>query len=445
VETHVTKIAGPVALAWTSAAHMLEGRLDSARSRFRLASRNVMRQGSRTVLLGLLIAFASLVIVFFSQFLAGVSHNFTRNLVSLATGDVYVASRVERTVDRNIFDRDYEYFSLPPAFYRDLARLPGYASAHHRLELDAQVVTEDDTVPYRLMAFDPSSEPVLTGNFAFLEGRMFRPGEYGVVVPAEFARRHGVAVGDRVRLLTKTVSRQVNVLDYAVTGIFRTRNLPAWLDNYAYLDLSAARTLVDDEGALTKLNVHLAPGASAHTFRASLDDLVEAHAAAGDPPLESTHWADGAAFFAQIRQAMDMSYLFVILLISVMIGSSLALTAMMTIVERTKEIATLGALGATPARIRRLLVSEALVLAAASAALGTAIAGVAFLITSQTGIPVRGEELRGFLGTAHFYPAFEPAGFVGGLVAPVAVAIAASYVLARRATRLPIAQAMADR
>ncbi len=423
----------------------VDARSASGGGLWKLAVRNVFRQGSRNLLLGLLILFASLVIVFFSQFLEGVSHNFTRNLIHLASGELYVSSHVERAVERNVFDRTYEYFKVPAAFRTELAALPGYESVDERLDFDAKLITERDTLPYQVKAFDPSRDTALAANFTFVTGRMFTAGEYGIIVPADFARRHGIAVGDHVRVLAKAVSKQVNLIDYVVTGTFRTTNLSAWFDHSAYLDLSAARVLVDDPGALTRLNIHLADGAASEEFATALTRLIQAHRVAGNPELDATRWTEGASFFVELTGAMKLGYLIIIVIVTVMIAASLAFTTMMTILDRTKEIATLGALGATPRTIRRLLVGENLVLAAGAAALGTACAGLLFLVTSHTGIPIGMEELRGFLGSARFYPAFQPGGFLSGLIVPVAVAFAASYLFARRASRLPIAEAMADR
>jgi putative ABC transport system permease protein len=410
-----------------------------------LAVRNVLRQGTPSLLVGLLIAFGSLVLVLLSQFLGGVSHNFTRSFIDQASGDVYVSSKVERTLDRNVFDRTYEYFRLPDNVCSALTALPGFVSADERLDFDAKLITERDTLAYRVRAFDPESEPALAANFTLVEGRMFAAGEHGIVLPAGFARRHGIAVGDHVRLLAETMSKRVNVIDYVVTGTFHTTTLSAWFDTSAYINLSSARVLVDDPRALTRLNIHLADGAAYEDFAATLKHLLRTNRVAGNPALDATHWTEGAAYFVKLTEAMELGYAIIMIMVAVMIAAGLAFTTTMTIAKRTREIATLGALGAAPRTIRRLLLGENLLLAAGAAALGTACAGLVFLVTSRTGIPVGAEELRGLLGSAHFYPVFQARGFADGLSVPVDVAFVASYFLARRASRLPIAEAMAER
>lgn len=411
---------------------------------FSLILRNVVRQRSRTLLLGGLMVFASFVIVYFSQFLAGVHHNFSHNLVALATGDLYVASEVTREIDRNIFDRDYKFFRLTADLEEDLLQTPGLRSVTARLEFDTKVATAIDTVPFKAMAFDLRDDPQLAANFRFVEGGMFEAGSYGVVVPADFARRNRIEVGDPIRLVAKSLDKKVNVLFYDVTGIFETISLPAWFENYVYVDLAAARVLVDDPTAVTRVNLGLAPEAAPQSVRDGVRQVLARQPAAAEPALEVSFWEDGAQVFAELTAAMRLSYALIISIIVVMVATSLAFSTMLNIYERTREVATLAALGAAPGRIRLLLVGESLVLAAAAASAGLLCAALLYLLTAEFGIPIQNKELSGFLGSSRFYPAFDLSGWTAGLLVPLAVALLASYFFARRASNLNIAEALAE-
>lgn len=422
--------------------------VSATNSRWALILRNVLRQRSRNLLLGLMIFFASFVMVYFSQFLEGVSRNFSQNMIALVSGELYVSSATARNVDKNIFFRDYDYFVLPPAFYPDLAAIPGYASISPRLEFDAKLVTADDSVQQPVMAFDLASEARLKANFTLVEGRMIQPGEYAVIVPLDFAKRYHIRVGDTVRLLAKAVNKQVNLIDYRVSGLFTTNNLSATFDRYIYLDLPVARVLVDNKGALTRLNINLQSDSTpeiASAAQKAVTQLLAKHQAPANPALDVTPWAEGAAMFTALTGGLKASYSVVIVIIIIMMAASLAFSTMMNILERSKEIATLGALGAPPREIRRLLVGENLLLAGVAASAGLLFAALVFAITAKVGIPVSVKELRGFLGSSHFYPAFDAAGYMAGLLVPLLVALVSSWIFAGRAAKLPIAQLINDR
>jgi putative ABC transport system permease protein len=427
-------------------AHRAEPGMVRLNSRWKLIVRNLLRQRSRNLLLGGLMLFASLVIVYFSQFLAGVQQNFSRNLVAVATGNVYVASKVTRRIDRNIMDRDYQYFRFTPPLQAALKQLPGYAGANGRLEFDTKVATEIDSVPFKAMAFDVRSDSKLAANLRLVEGRMFDSGAYEVIVPVDFARRNFIKVGDTIRLVARSLDKKVNLIDYRVTGLFTAISLPAWLDAYVYLDLDIARVLVDDPYAATRINVHLSDDADVERVLSQINPYLAQRAHPGDEPeLEAVDWRSGAQIFADLTDALKLSYTIVIMIVMIMVAASLAFTTMLNIMERTQETATLAALGASPATIRALLVRESLVLALAASMAGLLVAGLLYVVTVRYGIPIGNRELSGFLGSSHFHPAFAPAGYLAGVALPVLVAVTASAFFAWRASRLPITMALADR
>lgn len=413
-------------------------------SQWSMVFRNVLRQRSRNLLLGLLLLFSSFIIVCFSQFLAGVSVNFSKNLVTLASGDVYISSTVKRDIDRNIFGRVHKYFSLPEDFYNDLSQVDGFEHYDERLEFEVKLVTDDDSLPYQVMAFDQTNEKKLADNFTFVEGEMFKPGEYGIVLPHEYATRFNINVGDQVRLLANSADRIVNLIDYKVTGLFKTITLSAWFDNYAYLNLDIARVLIDSETALTRLNLHFKDRADLSVSSAQLNQLLKQHYTNPSQAIEITPWADGAKLFEELTQALQLSYGIIMTILIIMVSASLASSTMMHIFERTQEVATLGALGASPKKICSMLVKESLVLAVIAALIGVTIAGIVFAVTLNYGIPIHNAELKGFLGSSHFYPAFEVKGVISGLLIPLVIAFLASFIFANRSSKLPIANALAD-
>ncbi len=411
---------------------------------WKLIVRNVLRQRSRNLLLGALITFASFVMVYFSQFLAGVHHNFSTNIVALATGDIYVASQVTREIDRNIFDREYRYFRYPPAFAEALEGVPGVIAVHPRLEFDTKVATEIDSVPFKAMAFDLTNDRQLAANFRLVEGRMFNAGAYEVIVPVDFARRNLIQVGDTIRLLAKSLDKKINLIDYEVTGLFQAVSLPAWLENYVYIDLPVARVLVNDATGATRLNLSVDPAAPLTQVRDKVAEVVAAQHLPEDGALDTSYWQQGAEMFTELTGALQLSYTLITTIITLMVAAALAFTTMLTIFERTREVATLAALGASPLRIQTILVGESVVLAIIASAVGIALASLLFLVTARAGIPITNQELSGFLGSSHFYPAFDLGGYIAGLLVPLLVALLASYFFARRASRLPIADALAE-
>lgn len=409
----------------------------------KLYLRSLVRNKGRTLLLALLTGFAAFVMAYFAQFLRGVGVNFTDNLVDLSSGDAYIANAVDTKADETIFDRNYEFFRLSPEFYAAAATLPGFEQVRERLDFEATIKTEADSTFMPVGGFQPSREPALERNFVFAEGRMFKDAEYGIILPADVARRYGIKAGDTVSLITRSVDKRINLLNLTVTGTFTTRNLSSWFNNSAYVSLEAARGLVNDARALTRLNVHFAADAKPEDYMPRLQALLQQHPVEKNPPLAVTYWKDGAKFFTDLTFTIEAGFFIVVGIICTILAASIAFTSIMNVMERRREIATYGALGAAPKMVRKILIYESVFLSDISSIAGIGIAAICFIITRRVGVPIGNEELSGFLGSSHFYPALDWAGFWVPFIITKMVAGQTAYLIGTYAAKRPLTEATA--
>jgi putative ABC transport system permease protein len=409
-----------------------------------LVLKSIFRNKSRSFMLGLLICFAAFVMAFFTQFLMGVSKNFTDNLVELASGDIYISSEIKDQRDHNIFDREYDYFRYSPEFYAELEKLDGFVGAHPRLDMAARIVTSQDSIDFALSAFNPAEEASLLKNFVIIEGRMIKPDAYEIIVPEDWARRHQIAPGNSVSVMSRSVDRRINLLSFTVVGTFKTNSLSAWFNNSVYTSIEPARVLVNDSQAVTRLNLRFANGFDKDKAIAKINSVMAAHIDIKNPTLNATYWQDGAEFFTSLVAGIEAGFFIVIGVICSILGACIALATVMGIMERSKEIATLGALGAAPKTIRKIFLMENVFLSDIASLLGISIAAVAFIITAKTGLPINNPELEGFLGASHFYPAYDVAGFIGAFLITKLVATNATFFIAGWAAKRSIADAMAE-
>jgi putative ABC transport system permease protein len=113
----------------------------------------------------------------------------------------------------------------------------------------------------------------------------------------------------------------------------------------------------------------------------------------------------------------------------------------MAAAERTREIGTLRAIGTPPETVRRMFVAEGLVLAVAGC-----LAGAALALLVRQGLNASHIMLPPPPGASHGTPihvAFFPLTYLAGFAAMLATLAAASYFPARRASRIPIVDALA--
>src|SRR5262249_7042737 len=153
-----------------------------------------------------------------------------------------------------------------------------------------------------------------------------------------------------------------------------------------------------------------------------------------DYPQITLHW--GADFRAEQRQIFASYFQAMYLVLAVLtIPSLLGLvnTLAVGILERTREIGLLRAIGATRGQIRRMVVAESLLLGATGAALGL-LAGLAlgYALVALLGVSM----------TSQIRYSFPFAGLVAAVAAALLIAVLASLLPARQATGLKIVQAL---
>ena len=159
------------------------------------------------------------------------------------------------------------------------------------------------------------------------------------------------------------------------------------------------------------------------------------------PALEVRTWIDEATFYRSVKALYNRIFGALGLIIGVIVVFVVTNAMAMAIIERTREIGTLRALGSLPAQLTRSFALEGLLLGGAGALAGVAIAlGVSLLLLV---IPV---EMPPAPGRSTGYPlhiVVDGTLYAGTLLAMVLLSTAASALVARRTVAKPIVDALA--
>jgi putative ABC transport system permease protein len=141
----------------------------------------------------------------------------------------------------------------------------------------------------------------------------------------------------------------------------------------------------------------------------------------------------------RILYAGIFGFMGAVLVIVVLLACANTMT--MAAAERTREIGTLRAIGTPPGKVRAMFVAEGVLLALAGCVVGAVLA-----LLVRAGLNASHVMLPPPPGASHGTPihvAFYPFTYVAGLAAMLATLAAASYFPARRASRIPIVEALA--
>jgi putative ABC transport system permease protein len=171
--------------------------------------------------------------------------------------------------------------------------------------------------------------------------------------------------GGQAAVLVNTLSGQANALDITVGHTFNTGNAGS-NDKFAFFSLDLARSLLDGEGRADRLTLLLDDAGQTVPVRDRL--LARLTAAGFDVEIET--WQELSSFYTQVHGMFDMIFGFIFLIVLTVVVMSVANSMGMTVVERTREIGTLRAIGLKRRGVVLLFTTESMLLTLLGCAVG---------------------------------------------------------------------------
>ena len=163
--------------------------------------------------------------------------------------------------------------------------------------------------------------------------------------------------GGTATMLSNTLTGQANALDVTVGHIFNTGNAGS-NDKFAFVTLALARSLLDAEGRADRLTILLKDVGRTEAMRTRLTQKLRA--AGFDVEIQT--WQELSDFYNQVHGMFDMIFGFIFSIVLTVVVMSVANSMGMTVVERTREIGTLRAIGLKRSGVIRLFTAESMLL-----------------------------------------------------------------------------------
>jgi putative ABC transport system permease protein len=228
----------------------------------------------------------------------------------------------------------------------------------------------------------PEDVATIKGNFQTrMAGDLDPKNKIGVAISQGLAEILALKKGDTAAMLVSTLTGQSNALDVEISDIFSTGN-PQTNDKFVYMPLALTQELYDVAGSAERLIVLLDDTAQTN---ASRDFLAPKLAAAGFD-VEIRTWQDISVFYRSVKGLFSMIFAFIFGIVIVVVMMSIVNAMSMTVVERTREIGALRAIGLRRGGVIRLFTTEAAVLVGLGCAAGLVLTFVVRLGVNNSGI-----------------------------------------------------------
>ncbi len=396
----------------------------------RLAWRNVWRHRRRTILLVLVVAYAAFGTIFFW----GINDGIIASVLTTQARFVVAPVLVTTTAYRD--DPDPEHALPDLAVVPTLQRAPHVRSTALRLEFPALLRSAYTAQSVLARGVRPAEERAVSAVPVHVaEGRMLQaPGE--LVLGRGLARRIDVRVGERAVL--DTASRAgPQAAGLVVVGLVAT--------GVQYVDDSAVLLHLDDARRLT--GVTTATGIALDVPRGQEDATARTIQPLLSRGLHAYGLSEILGATQSALQARRASSLPIALIFALVAAAAVTSTAVVSVIERTREFGMIAALGLAPNRIARVVVLEVVFTTGIGWAVGLA-AGYA-TVAALARVNLLGDLLGSYSGAfasfaigGEVYAAVRPAYALYASITVVVATLLAVLIPSRRIRRLQPAQAM---
>ena len=396
----------------------------------RIAVRNVRGNRRRAVLAGLAVMLGVLAVTTLRGMLNGVQTALRSEAIQSQIGALQIHRRgYMAQVFGTPLDLDL------PVDAALLAKIEGVANvkaAAPRINFGAMVSTGDTTTFAMITAIDTTREAKVcpSRHERLSEGELVsHQHPDGLVLSAELARRIGAKrqAGDagRVAILTNDRDGSLNAVDTQLLGLNGLPRSPGLETRLGVMGLDHARELLRMPGRATEIAV------AVHDLR-QIEETRRALQAALGSEFEVSTWPELARPVADATALQDsiLQLITAILLVVALVG--VVNTMLMSVLERTREIGVMLALGMRTRAIVLLFVLEAAVINVVAAAPGLLLAFGLLAVLERADVHFQAPGG----GVLHIHPEVLPRDLYVVLTVVVLGALLASIFPALRAAKL---------
>ncbi len=348
--------------------------------------RNVLRQRRRSIVAMSAIAFGVVALLIAGGFIGWVLEEMRELTIRTYVGHLQIARPTFWS--QGSADPWGHLIQRSPSSVERLERDPEVLTVAPRLGFAGLVSKGDVTLSFLAEGVDPQAESGFGRALIFLPARGENLSDADsapnaapqVVIGQGLAANLGARTGDTLVLLVNTPNGSINAVEAQVKGVFLTVN-KAFDDATIRMPLSLAWRLARTQGVqswtvLTRSTQ--AANALRETIRASVSP----------DGLAVRHWTELADTYLRTEALFTRQLGFMALVLGLLIVLGISNTLTMAVMERTAEIGTAMALGASRRQVLAQFLLEGTLLGLAGALLGTLLGLVLAAILSEVGIPL---------------------------------------------------------
>jgi putative ABC transport system permease protein len=392
--------------------------------------RSVLRQGRRSLVSAIAVISGTVALVLAAGFIEWTYWAMREGAIKSGLGHIQV---VRAGYPENGMADPFNYVLPSASPLKDLvAGLPHVLKVAPRLTFSGLAGLGDSSLSFIASGIDVALEGGLDNISGVEAGELLSASDHNhVLLGRGLANNLGAKPGDKLVLLVNRRGGTLNGAEVLVKGVFFTVT-KAYDDVALHVPFALAEELLGAGGAHTWV-VHLDDTARTRSVARAIEDRATAD-------FRVIPWYEAADFYNKTVRLFSKQVFVMKVIIALVVILSISNTMMMSVTERTTEIATAMAVGLRRARVLIRFLIEGLLIGLAGGALGVALGYALAAAISHVGIPMPPPPgmSKGFLGEILVTPGLA----LDALILAAATALLASVYPAWRASRTVIADAL---
>lgn len=196
----------------------------------------------------------------------------------------------------------------------------------------------------------------------------------GVGLSAGLAAKLKLTLDSDAIAMATTVEGQVNALDVQVFNLFHSP-VEDLEDKLMLAPLQFAQTLYDTS-SVDRITILLKPDADGREEKDRFARLFQEQGL----DVEISSWEELSTFYAKVKDMFNVIFMFVFVIVFIIVVMSVVNTISMSIVERTREIGTLRALGLKRRGVMKLFAIESAMLGVIGSSFGVLLTLAGWLL-----------------------------------------------------------------
>ncbi len=257
-----------------------------------------------------------------------------------------------------------------------ILKTPHVKATAYFLNAQALVRSGSTVIGVIMKGIDPEAEPKVKDISRYLKSGTLAIKDNGVILGGELASRLGVKVGDKISVILPANLKFKDALSFAskgyaegaeleVAGTF-TSGMYEYDSSLMYIDIKKAQELLKSPDLASGVAVKVDDPFNVDSVKKSLQSKLGF-------PYQVRTWMDSNRNFLEALK-LEKTVMFLILALIVMVACfNIAGTLMMTVLEKTKDIGILKALGASSFDVMFIFAMEGGAVGVLGTALGSAL------------------------------------------------------------------------